>query len=283
MGYTFYQKKSPGDTLAIERKIDLYKKDDTWCIAFHTSSMEEYIDSRNSLKKMNFFWCKSDSGVSTPLLFQKKAITIQTSEEIGSNDPVYTILLKKKEFPDASSIQYAEDLLRFDSHEYLVSFFGENNVKRDVYFFSEHESKKCSVLFPNTSDQAVFIWENDADFCKLSYILISGLISTPGAVKYTGSFGQNRWMLKNGIYPGMRIGDLLKLNANDFKFYGKNSEFSFMVEPKVTGNINFEWIGVMLDCFNCDRSGIINRSEISAADAVSNDLAMHVSYIMIRR
>jgi hypothetical protein len=100
-------------------------------------------------------------------------------------------------------------------------------------------------------------------------------------VHYSGSFSQNKWVLKNGIYPGMRIGDLLKINANDFKFYGNDSDFSLMVEPKVTGNINFKWIGIMLNCFNCDTAVIMDKSKVSATDAVKNNLALHVSYIMI--
>jgi hypothetical protein len=101
-------------------------------------------------------------------------------------------------------------------------------------------------------------------------------------VQYSGSFSQNKWILKNGIYPGMRIGDLLRLNSNDFKFYGNQSEYSFMVEPKITGSINFKWIGIGLNCFNCDRSMVMDKSKVSAADAVNNNLALHVSYIMIR-
>jgi hypothetical protein len=87
--------------------------------------------------------------------------------------------------------------------------------------------------------------------------------------------------MKNGIYQGMRIGDLLRLNSNDFTFYGNQSEYSMMVEPKVTGSINFKWIGIGFNCFNCDRAVILNKQKVSASDAVNNNLAMHVSCIMI--
>jgi hypothetical protein len=284
MGYTFSETKDSkeNDTVNVNRSIDLYKKDDTWCIALHTSSMNEYIDGRNSLKKMNFFFDrKNDTSMGVSPLFQKGTVTVQASSGTQDGSPGYTFLLKRKEMPHQGSVQYAEDLLNFDSHEYLVSYFGESNVKKDVYFFSEKESKKCSVLFPNSNEQAVFIWDDENDFRKISYILIGGTLSTPDAVKYSGSFTLNKWILKNGIYPGMRIGDLLKLNANDFTFYGNESEFSMMVEPKVTGNINFKWIGIGLNCFNCDRSGVMNKLKVSAADAVNNNLALHVSYIMI--
>lgn len=283
-GFTFNQNKilNANDSQSVSRSVVLYKKDDIRSLVLHTSSWEEYMDGRNRLKKMNFYFgAANDTSTSVPLVFQKGSITVQACSGTEEGKLVYTFLLNRKDIPDPGNVRYAEDLLKFDSHEYLVSCFGETNVKRDVYFFSEKESKKCSVLFPNSSEQAVFIWDDENNFRKLSYILISGTPTTPDAIQYSGSFSQNKWVLKNGIYPGMRIGDLLKLNANDFKFYGNESEFSMMVEPRVTGNINFKWIGIGFNCFNCDRSIVMKKPEVSAIDAVNNNLALHVSYIMI--
>jgi len=152
MGYTFYQNRTTlgADSLPIIRYVNLYKKDDAWCISLHTSSPDEYIDGRNRLKKMNFYSdAGNDTNINVPLLFQKKAVTVQSSCPIENGSPDYTFILKKKEIPDPASIQYAEDLLKFDSHEYLVGCFGEKNVKKDVYIFSDTELKQCSILFPN--------------------------------------------------------------------------------------------------------------------------------------
>jgi hypothetical protein len=282
MGYTFFESKTPGDSSHANRSINVYKKGDTWCIAFHTSSIDEYINGRNRLKKLNFFSeAGSDSSLKAPLLFQKKAITIEATCDLQGEEPVYTFLMKKKDIPDPSSVQYAEDLLKFDSHEYLVACFGEDNVKRDVYVFSENESKKCSILFPNSNEQAVFIWDDENNYRKLSYIAITGTLSTPATAQYTGSYGHNKWELKNGIYQGMRLSDLLRLNSHDFEFYGNKSEFSMMVEPKVTGSINFKFIGIGFNCFNCDRAALLDKQKVNASEAVDNNLAMHVSCIMI--
>jgi hypothetical protein len=137
------------------------------------------------------------------------------------------------------------------------------------------------VLFPNSDEQAVFIWDDENNYRKISYVLIAGTIATPDAKKYNGSFSHNKWELKNGIYQGMRISDLLRLNSNDFTFYGNQSEYSMMVEPKVTGSINFKWIGIGFNCFNCDKSALLDKQRVSASDAVNNNLAMHISCIMI--
>lgn len=284
MAVTFFEKRNTKrkDTLHIIRSIDLYKKGDTWCFAFHTSSMNEYMDGRNRLKKAGFFYSDSkDTSTAASLLFQKGNITVQASSGIEDDNSVYTFLLQKKELPNPGNIQYAEDLLRFDSHEYLVSFFGKKNVKQDVYYFSEKELKKCSVLFANSNRQAVFIWDDEANLCKLSYVLISGILPTVSAAHYSGNVSQNKWMLKNGIYSGMSLKELLQLNGNDFEFYGRNSEFSFMVAPENTGNINFKKTGLMLSCLDCNGSGLLNKLKVSAADGVDNNLSLCVFYIMI--
>ena len=132
------------------------------------------------------------------------------------------------------------------------------------------------MLFPNSDEQAVFIWDDEDNYRKISYVLIAGTIATPDAKKYNGSFSHNKWELKNGIYQGMRISDLLRLNSSDFTFYGNQSEYSMMVEPKVTGSINFKWIGIGFNCFNCDKSALLAKQRVSASDALNNNLAMHI-------
>jgi hypothetical protein len=281
-GFTFRANKNKDDSLATLRSIDLYKKNDTWCIAYHTTSLEEFTKGHAQLQKMcSSVKALSDTSCKSPFLFQKKTITIQPVTGWERDDDIYTFLVTRKEIPDRSNVRFADDLVRFDSHEYLVSCFGEANVKKDTYLFADNESKKCSVLFPNTDEQAVFIWDDEVNYRKISYILISGTISTPGAKEYTASISHNKWELKNGIYPGMRLSDLLRLNSNDFKFYGNQSEYSMMVEPKITGSINFKWIGIGFNCFNCDRSVVLDKQKVSASDAVNSNLAMHVSCIMI--
>jgi hypothetical protein len=230
---------------------------------------------------MNFFSANRDTSLASPLLFQKKRLSVEAMQSNDREQPVYTFLIKLKELPDPAKIQYADDLMRFDSHEYLASFFGENNVRKDIYYFSENEKKNCTVLFPNTSQQVVFIWDDETNFRKLAFLQVSGTISATSTAKFDGGISQNTWALRNGIYQGMMLKDLLDLNANDFRFYGDNSEYALMIEPKNTGKINFKRIGIRLACFNCRGARIMDRQVVSAEDAVENNLAVHVSSIMI--
>jgi len=283
MALTFLGKQqfNPEDTVVHSRTVNLYKKENAYCFAYHTSSYEEFVDGRNRLKKANFFYPEEkDTSEENPLRFQHKNITIETSKEVEEGSPVYTFLLKKKELPHMVT-SYAEDLLVFDSHEYLVSYFGEENVKKDVYYFSEKKFKKCSVLFGNSNRQVVFVWEDEANLSTLSYILISGILPTENGLPFNDNIGRNKWAFKNGIYSGMSIRELLDINKRDFYFYGVDSEFAMMVEPENSGYVDFKRIGIMLSSLDGTGSPIFNKEKISALEAVENRLALHVFYIML--
>jgi hypothetical protein len=284
LALTFFEKTKgkKNDTLNIIRRVTLYKKDNNSYFAFHTSCKNEFAEGRKKLLKTGFS-CNDSSGANklVPLTFQKRNITVQSTTAIEEGDPVYTFLLEKKELPNPTSIRFADDLVRFTSHEYLVSFFGEKNVKKDVYYFSETQLRKCSVLFAHSSQQAVFVWEDEVNLSGLSYVVISGILPTVSAAQFTGSVPENRWVLKSGLYSGMSMRELIELNKGDFEFFGRDSDFSFMVDPQNAGVINFKKIGIMLGCLDCNGSSLLSQARISAADALEHNLKLHVFYIMI--
>lgn len=282
---TFTEKHNlnPKDSVFSGRSVEMYKEKDTYYFALHTSSKEEFLEGRYRLKKAGFFYDNdTKTGKATALCFKKGSLTILADSSVREDGTVYRFLLQKKEFPDPGPVQFAEDLLKFDSHEHLIYFFGNENVREDVYYFSEQESGKCSVLFPNSSRQAVFVWDDESNLHTISFVMIGGAIPTASAAEYHGSIGHNTWTMKNGLSEGMRLKDLVKLNGNDFKFYGLQSEFSFMVEPRNTKYIDFKRIGIVLDCFDCTGSSLLNSDKVSAMDATDLDLALYVSSIMIR-
>jgi hypothetical protein len=281
MAFTFFEKRdiSQKDTVIESRHVGLYKKDDAYCFAFHTTCQKEYEEGIWKLKNSNFVYVANDTS-QAPLFFQRKNLTVHVSSDMEEGDTVYTFLLKKKELPKA--VQFAEDLLNFDSHEYLVSYFGEENVKKDVYYFSEKKFRKCSVLFGNSNRQAVFVWEDENNLSKLSYVLISGILPTEDGLPFNDNIGRNQWTFKSGIYSGMSIRDLLRINGSDFQFYGLDSEFSMMVEPQNTGNIDFKKTGIMLTSLDgTPEPPLLKRAKISAEHVVENRIALHVFYIML--
>lgn len=279
----FVEKKKKGiETQSIKSEVDLYRKDNIDYFVLRSTSLKEFEDGCNWLKKGGYFsGSKKDTSFFAPVLFQKNNITIQAIRHNDRDGPGFTFLLQKKELPKAGDVQYGDDLLQFNSHEFLVAFFGSKSVKRDVYYFSEHELKQCSVLFPNTDRQAIFVWNDEDNLAELSYILISGISPALRTSAYNGSISQNKWTLKNGIYSSMSIKEVRDLNGDDFQFYGRLSDFLFMVPPENQGNIDFKKIGLTLGCLNCNGAQVLEKQKVSASEAMTHSLALYVVYIMI--
>jgi hypothetical protein len=265
--------------------VNLYRENDCYLFILNTSSIKEYEDGCNWLKKNQFFYTQGkDSSRTAAYIFEKRNYLISTMQVITENDTAYRFSVRKKELPDAQEIQYAEDLLRFESHEYLASFFGEKNVIKDYYYFNEKDLKNCSVLFPNTNQQAIFIWTDEENYRNLSYILISGILPTMSAVQYTGSISQNKWVSKTGLYSGMRLADLVKANNGDIDFFGRKSDLSFLIDPASSGDINFKTCSVMLGCVGCGGfTNLLDKEKVGSQEAIAKNLQLYIFYLMIPR
>jgi hypothetical protein len=262
------------------RAVDICLSNDSKYFTLYTSSPDEYLDGMRSLIKSGFFYDdKKDVSKEEAILFQKGNITIQASSLDHDGTPQYVFKLKIKKIP--STVKYAEDLLQFDSHEFLVSFFGENNVKKDLYYFSEKELNKCSVLFSGTKYQVVFVWKDEDNLNDISYILIPRVLPTAGAEKDNAITENNEWQFKNGIYPGMNIKELLMLNEMNFDIYGNKSELAFMVKPEESGKIDFKKTAVTLSCSSCRDIKMFNQNVVSALDVAKKDIPMYVNDVII--
>ncbi len=278
-GYIQKIKKNKKDIIPV-RSIEMYTRGNSKYFCFHTSSISEYIDGQKLLVKKGFSYDnKKEVGKESPLLFQKWNITVVAKKEVADEIPQYTFTLREKKIP--SEIVYAEDLLKFDSHEFLVSYFGEQNVKKDLYYFSEKELKKCSVLFGNSSHQVVFVWNDDSNLNDLAFIMVSNILPTVNSPKREGIISNNEWKLKCGIHPGMSLEDLIKLNENDFEIYGNKSELGLMIKPGLNGKIDFKKTAVMLSCKSCNDDKFFQKQEVSALDVTRENLPMYVFDIII--
>ncbi len=280
---TFLQKiKNSKRTEQPERSIILYKTDDTRYYVLHTSSKAEYLENQTRLIKDGFIYDTSKNfAKELSMFYQKRNVTIQAATDMKEDAAGYTFILKQKQMPDISNVRYAEDLLQFTSHEFLVSFFGENNVSRDLYYFSEKELKKCSVLFGGSNRQVVFVWKDEINLSALEYILISTELPTKSSEHNDKVLNTNEWQLKCGIRHGTGIKELLRLNENDFSVYGNSSEMAFMIAPSGKGNIDFKKTAFLLTCKGCNTDALFDRKTISALDIVKKDLPVSVFDIII--
>jgi len=273
--------KKKKDTLNITRSVETYHTKSNSSFTYFTSLKNEYTESLEELKEAEFF-CGNEKDTTTGILFQKRNISVLAKRNIETDgDTLYSLAINQQVLPLPQDIQFAEDLLQFYSHEYLVSFFGQKNVIRDVYYFSEKEVAKCSVLFPKTNRQAVFIWEDNRNLCKPAYLIIGGNMNAATITNYDGIISENVWNSKDGIYSGMSLNSLMRLNGNSFKFYGKNSDSPYMIVPEKTGAINFKTNRVVLGCLNPNGSRLLNNATIGADEILSDNLGLYVYMMMI--
>jgi hypothetical protein len=272
--------KSGRRNIPTGRSIDIYIKNDSKCITLHTSELNEYIEGQQRLIKSGFFYdTLKDVKKDPSILFQKANITIKAKTEVVDSIAQYSFDLTEKSIP--TSLMFAEDLLQFDSHQFLVSYFGEQNVKKDMYYLSETELKKCSVLFNGTPRQVVFVWGDEYYLNNLQYILVSNVLPTKGGKENNPLSQNNEWQLKNGIYAGMPLKELLKINQMDFDIYGNKSELSFLAKPNEQGKIDFKKTAVMFSCHECYDNKIFNQKLVSALDVAKANLPLRVFDVVL--
>ena len=274
------KKKEKEEKQPVKRNIETYQTNDNFSFAFFTSSLDEFTESLSTLKDEGFF-CGNDSSADD-ILFQRKNISVLANMiKEPTGDTIYSFCFSQAKLPLAGKIQYADDLLEFYSHAQLTGVFGEKNVIKDVYYFSGKQISKCSILFPKTNRQAIFVWDDEVNLCRPSCVIIGSNVNTGSLANYKGLIKENTWSSKDGITPGMNLRNLIRLNGNDFKFYGNHSKFSFMVVPENTGKLDFKKNMVMLGCLDPNGSRLLNNEMISATEILDDNPGIYVFMIVL--
>ncbi len=252
------------------------------CVIYQTSSADEFLGLINDFKRKGFFCISNaDSFENKTTLWQHDDLTVKTFFSVTDSIKYYNLLVKKKIFPKPEDMNYADDLLTFTSHEYLVYYFGEKNVKNDIYYFSGADIARCSVLFLNTSRQVVFIWKDEGNKSQTDRLLFGGQLRLESSRQNDNPIAQNDWRFKSGIHPGMSLFELRQLNKNNFKFYGGKSAWSGGVLPDTTGVINFKKEGIILGCMNCKDDQFTSSSIIDADDALAEERILFVLSVIL--
>ena len=271
------EKKQNGSAIT---NVETYRTKNSFSFSFLTSSHTEYTESIKVLKEAGFFCGNEFDSTATNFLFQRKNISVRVNITIEpSIDTAYSFSFQQAELPSREKIKYAEDLLQFNSHEQLVSVFGEKNVMKDVYYFLDQKTTKCSVLFPHTNRQAVITWNDEVNLCSPEYLLVGGNLANSRSETFEGVIAESIWSTKEGVYSGMNLTNLVKLNGNDFQFYGKNSKFPLMVVPENTGLLDFKNNRIVLGCLNPNASLLTNPT-IRTDDILNETSGIYVLMIM---
>lgn len=124
------RKKAPSDKSTIEK----YQEGRIYSLVFRTTSDKEYGLLRDKLEKEGFTCTDTTS---TALSFRKNNATVLLDTLFDDSDTLYSFRVTKKKLPLLSQIKFANDLLQFDSHSDLVAVFGESNLQKDFYYFTE--------------------------------------------------------------------------------------------------------------------------------------------------
>jgi hypothetical protein len=286
--FFYSNKQNPGDTNI--RYLSGFRKGKITGSIYETSSLSEFQTVMKTVRSFGFtggtatqdsLLGADSTRVDTVGFFQKEEMVIHANPEMRDDINMYRIQLEKKPVPSASSVRFAEDLFLFDSHESLVALFGAANVRRDIYFFSQSDSSRCSVLFPNSNRQAIFIWEDQPNDRTISFLMIGGGLRAESSTGFNQSLPLNSWRSASGLYTGMRLAEMIRLNEGDFEFFGKSSEFAFMVVPQKKGAIDFRKTGVTLGCLNCSNAPLANREKVGAEAAMGNGLQLHILSLIL--
>jgi hypothetical protein len=280
IAYNYFDKKAK--VLQPENYIVKYNADESSRICFQTTSLEEFTKMNQQLKEQYHYTKAENEAAGAPLIYQKANVSIIPAVKTEGDKTVYSFLVEKKALPKARDIAYAEELLQYSSHEYLVAGFGAENVKRDIFYFSDKEINKCSVLYPNTNLQVIFIWNDEVNLRNISFILIGGQLRAQSSLTYHKQIELNAWQSKQGIRAGMSLKELQQMNGGQLKFYGWDTDQPGVLVNKTNGNLDFKNLGLVFNCLDCNEDKYYSKSEvISSEDVLKENRRVYVSTLVI--
>jgi hypothetical protein len=284
----FGETSEPANMLVKEEKTETKKN--TRCfqitnsgkateLIYETTSEEEYKGLISEIKKAGYGY-PSTPHDSNNMVYQRHNICFESSMKTSDSTLFYVLKAIKKELPRKKDIIYAEDLLLLDGHEYLVDVFGRENVKADVFYYSETEKNLCSVLFPNTNRQVVFVWNDETNLKNISFILIGGDPKLKDAVTRV-AVSSNTWISRQGIYCGMNLVELQNLNKESLRFYNWNQETAGHLAPDNKGQIDFSQLKLVFNCMNCSFQKLSDREISDSGYAIENDQKVYVASLIL--
>jgi hypothetical protein len=270
-------------TDSVQRAVTIFNTKEDFCFTYRTTSPQEYEKIKNDIKKDGFF-CNDEKewpAEAHSQMYQSNDVTVTISSKPVDTLTEYSFLIRKQILPKPKEISFAEDLSVFNSHEYLRFYFGDKNVKKDIYYLSEKKIGKCSIIFPNTSRQVVFLWADEVNNCNLAKMYIGGQLMAESSMEYDQNVPENLWRLKSGVRAGMSLYQLRILNDAAFNFNAGNSATTGMIAVDSTGKINFKKENIILGCMNCNDAAFYKKTVISSDEAIEEERILFVHTIIL--
>jgi len=249
-------------------------------VLYQTSSEQEFNALTAQLKAEGFSSSKRMVSGKEYILYQRESLSIESFRQQIDTMRFYCFRANRKKLPGPKEINQAEDLLRIDGHEYLAAVFGRQNIREDVFHYTEEESNKCTVLFPNSSREVIYIWNDEESKRELSFVLVGGNLLSKKS-ESANLQAHNAWGSAQGIYCGMSLKELEKLNGEPISFYNWHTESAGYLTPKNKGAIDFEKIGLVFSCLNCDFVEASQEDIITSNEAQAKSQKIFVSTMII--
>jgi hypothetical protein len=274
-------KKKQAD--GVGRRVIIASLRGTYTLTYQTNSEGEYKGIIESLKKDGFYcdYEKDSSLKPTTYLYQHEAYTAEACLKKEEGMDWHSVTFFKKVFSPTNNLQTAEELLEFTSHEYLEYYFGEKNVKKDLYYFADNDIVNCSVLFINTKRQVIFVWKDGLNRRRISNLLFGGQHNLKSQQTYENVIAENAWMLKNGLRIGMPLIELRTLNDNNIAFCGGKAPNPGLILPESTGRIDFSQADVILGCNNCTDDKFLASRQLNSDRAMDDGRILFVLSIVL--
>lgn len=230
------------------RSFRLLSGDEQPLLQYTTPSRQEFQDIQQELLSSGFHGPAHISDSTQPIVYQKENYVFSVEKEQQDSTTVYQVRASRKIIPRLKDIVYAEDLLPLDSHEYLAETFGKQNVKKDLFYLSATEAKKCTIIFPNSSRQAIFLWKDEENMRDISFVLIGDQLNNN---KNENAITLSDWRSSQGVYCGMSLGEIQNLNTEPISFYNWETASAGFLTPQNKGQIDFETLKPVFSCMNC--------------------------------
>lgn len=272
-------KQKKGETA--ERQFRILTNGATIELEYKTSSRQEYISLQNELKAGSFQYAPTNTTVTDSVLYQRQNFTVLCSAQKIDTAFCYVIKASKRTIPKPRELLFAEDLLQLDSHEYLAAAFGRQNIKTDWFPLSANEAKKCTIIFPNSSRQAIFLWKDGDNQREISFIIIGEQWSSHE--KAATTIVLSDWRSRQGIYCGMSLKELQNINQEPINFYNWRTESAGFLAPKNHGQIDFEQLKPVFNCMNCGFLYVDKSQDIiQSSYAIDENQKVYVgSYVVL--
>jgi hypothetical protein len=138
------------------------------------------------------------------------------------------------------------------------------------------------VLYPNTSRQVIFIWNDEENLRDLAFVLIGGQLQAENSRSYHKQVEQNVWQTRQGIYAGMSLHELQRLNGSAIGIWGWESEQPGVVTGKNSGIIDFNKLSLVLNCLDCNEDSYYSKNEVLNSENVLREgRRVYVSSIIV--